>query len=405
MTGVAADVDVAIIGAGQAGLATSWYLSQAGVEHVILDAGRVAETWRTRRWDSFRFVTPNWGIHHLPGATLDVDPDGFLPLTDIVKWFVGWASSFRAPVRERTSVSSLEQNNGTFLLRLEEESITANKVVVATGGYQRAHRPLGFESLPRSLHQILAEDYRNPSSLPPGGVLVVGSGQTGCQIADELADSGRDVYLACGRCAWTPRRIEGKDFVWWSRVAGFLDRKVATPGARLYGNVQSTGHRGGYDLHYRTLHARGVKLLGRFAGADGSTLVFADDVWASVDFGDARLRDWWKYIENYCRAEGRPLPDFEWPEPFRLQTPTEIDAAREGITSVIWTSGYRLDFSWIQLAVFDDMGFPIQDDGRAPIPGLYFMGVPWMRKFKSSILYGVAEDAQLVAEHIIENRA
>lgn len=398
-------VDVAIVGAGQAGLATSWYLKQANIDHVVLEAGRVAETWRSRRWDSFCLVTPNWGIHHLPGAHLEVEPDGFLPAAAIVDWFTGWAESFDAPVREQCRVSSLEHEHGSFVLRLNDsETLRARSVVVASGAFQRAHRPAGADLLPASVHQVLAEDYRNPSSLPPGDVLVVGSGQTGCQLADELTDAGRDVYLACGRCAWTPRRVEGKDFVWWSRLTGFLDRKVPTPGARLYGNVQSTGRRGGYDLHYRTLHARGVRLLGRYAGADESTAFFADDVWASVDFGDARLRDWWKYLDAYCQSAARPTPEFDWPDPFRPRTPTAIDLAREGITSVVWTTGYRLEFSWIKIAVFDDMGFPIQEDGRSMIPGLYFMGTPWMRKFKSAILYGVGEDAELVAQHIAENR-
>ena len=402
---MATDVDVAIIGAGQAGLATSWYLKQAGVEHVILEAGSVAETWRTRRWDSFCLVTPNWGLDHLPGAAPVAEPDGFLPLADLIGWLAGWAASFSAPVETNTPVSTLERADGGFTLRLEGRDLRAKRVVVATGAYQRAHFPPGSESMPRSLHQVLAEDYRNPSSIPPGGVLIVGSGQTGCQLAEELTDAGRDVYLACGRCAWTPRRIEGKDFVWWGRVSGFLDRKAPTPGARLYGNVQSTGHGGGHDLHYRTLHERGVRLLGRFAGADEETLLFADDLWASVDFGDARLRDLWKYIETYCSQESRSVPDFDWPEPFRLTTPTELDANREGIRSVIWTSGYRPDYEWVKIPIFDDLGFPIQQDGHTDLPGLYFMGVPWMRKFKSSILYGVGEDAEMVANHMIENCA
>ena len=401
---MANDVKVAIIGAGQAGLATSWYLKQAGVEHVVLEAGRVAETWRTRRWDSFCLVTPNWGLNHLPGATLDADPDAFLPASGIVDWFAGWAASFAAPVREQTRVSSLARENGSFRLELDDGELSARSVVVASGAFQRAHRPTGSEALPSSVHQVLAEDYRNPASLPPGGVLIVGSGQTGCQLAEELNDAGRDVYLACGRCAWTTRRFADKDFVWWARVSGFLDRKVASPAARLYGNVQSTGHGGGHDLHFRTLHARGVNLRGRFGGADGSTVYFGDDLWASVDFGDARMRDLWKYIETYCQAESRPLPDFDWPEPFRVNTPTELDLDREGVTSIIWTSGYRPDYRWVDIPVFDEMGFPIQEDGHTNVPGLYFMGVPWMRKFKSTILYGVAEDAQLVANHIIENR-
>jgi putative flavoprotein involved in K+ transport len=401
-------VDVAIIGAGQAGLATSWFLTQAGIDHVVLEAGRVAETWRTRRWDSFCLVTPNWGVN-LPGANYGgPDPDGFMPLTEIVDYFQGWADSFQAPVQSNTQVSSLRKDGDDFVLQLPGSAVRAGSVVVATGGYQRAHLPAGSQHLPLSAHQVLAEDYRNPDDLPPGAVLVVGSGQTGCQLAEEIHAAGRTVLLACGRCPWTPRQIEGRDFVLWSRESGWLDRtldKLPSPAARLGANVQATGNRGGHDMHYRTLHAKGIELLGRYAGAEGSTVYFADDLAASVDFGDARLKDMLRSFEMYCSAIGRKAPDFEFPEPLRLKTRTEVDIDREGIGTVIWTSGYRPDYGWISLPVFDEMGFPIQVAGCTSVKGLYFMGVPWMRKFKSAILYGVAEDAELVAQHIIENRS
>jgi len=373
----------------------------------VLEAGRVAETWRTRRWDSFCLVTPNWGVD-VPGARYEgPDPDGFMPRAELVDFFQDWAESFEAPVLENTRVSALDTDGPEFILTLPGRKLRARRVVVASGAYQRAHRPAGAERLALSVHQILAEDYRNPGAVQPGAVLIVGSGQTGCQLAEELHGAGRSVYLACGRAPWTPRKFEGRDFVWWSRVSGWLDRSFDTlpsPAARLGANVQSTGNRGGHDMHYRTLHEQGIRLLGRYLGADSSKVFFADDLAASVDFGDARLRSMLESFEVYCRANGRQAPDFKWPEPFRLKTPMELDVDEEGIKTVIWTSGYRPEYGWINAAVFDEMGFPVQADGCSTLPGLYFMGVPWMRKFKSAILYGVGEDAEIVERHIVKAR-
>lgn len=402
-------VDVAIIGGGQAGLATSWYLKQAGVEHVVLEAGRVAETWRTRRWDSFCLVTPNWGVN-LPGVTYSgSEPDGFMEREELVDYFQRWADSFQAPLQLNTHVASLKKDGDEFVMLLPDGEMLARAVVVATGSYQRAHLPAGSERLPKSVHQLLAEDYRNPNQLPPGSVLIIGSGQTGCQLAEELHESGRAVIVACGRAPWMPRRMEGRDTVWWTREAGWLDRtpdKLPSPGARLGANPQATGHGGGRDLHYRTLHESGVELLGRYAGAEGSKIYFADDLAASVDFGDARLIDLLNVFRAHCKATGQKMPEFEMPDPFRMNARTELNVDEEGIETVIWTSGYRPAYAWIDLPVFDDMGFPLQRDGCCVgVEGLYFMGVPWMRKNKSSILYGVGEDAELVAQDIVENRA
>jgi putative flavoprotein involved in K+ transport len=399
------NVNVAIIGGGQAGLATSWYLSQAKVDHVVLESGRVAETWRSRRWDSFCLVTPNWTVQ-LPGAKYEgPEPDGFMSLAELVDHFQSYANSFDAPVEENCAVTKLEADGGGFLLTLAAGKIKARSVVVATGAYQRPHRPAGAVSLPNDVVQLFAEEYTHPAALPPGAVLVVGSGQTGCQLAEEIHQSGRKVFLACGRCVWVPRRLHGRDAVWWMIESGFMDRtpdKLPSPMARLLGNPQATGHDGGRDLNYRVLHETGVELLGRYAGADGSTLHFADDLAASVDFGDARLGDLLKFVETYCAANGTTPPTVEMPPPLRIKTRTELDIARDGIGSIIWTSGYRPDYGWVKFPVVDEMGFPVQTDGRTAVPGLYFMGVPWMRKGKSSILYGVGEDAEIVARHIVE---
>jgi putative flavoprotein involved in K+ transport len=399
-------VDVAIIGAGQAGLATSWHLSQAGVDHLVLEGGRVGETWRSRRWDSFCLVTPNWTVQ-LPGAAYKgPDPDGFMPLAELIEHLDEWAASFRAPVHENTPVVRLEgHSDGGFVLTLPDEKLRARNVVVATGAYQRAHRPAGADALPKAVTQILAEEYRNPAALPPGNVLIVGSGQTGCQLAEELHHAGRKVFLSCGRCIWFPRRLEGRDTIWWTNHSGFMDRtpdQLPSPVFRLLGNPQTSGHDGGHDLHYRTLHAMGVELLGRYAGAEGSKIIFADDLADSVDFGDMLWAFLRTYIDAYCMTSGTTPPRYDIPPPFRIETRRELDVNTDGIGSVIWTSGYRPDYSWVNVPVFDDMGFPITSDGLSQVPGLYFMGVHWMRKGKSAILYGVGEDAEVVARHVVE---
>ncbi len=402
-------VDVAVIGAGQAGLATSWHLTQAKVDHVVLDAGRVAETWRSRRWDSFRLITPNWAIR-VPGAAYSGDePDGYMSRAELVDFFESWVASFNPPVVGNSRVSRLEaESEGGFVLRLGDGQVRARTVVVASGGYQKAHRPAGADSLPAALHQVFAEDYTNPEALPPGNVLIVGSGQTGCQLAEELHQAGRKVFLACGRCPWVPRRVGGRDIVWWFRESGFFERtpdQLVSPAARLFGNPQTTGHDGGHDLNYRTLHATGIELLGRFVGANASTLHFADDLSESVDFGDARWADIRGWIDRLCARTDITTPDYDIPPPMRIKTRTEIDVVREGVGTVIWTSGFRPDYSWVKFPIFDAMGFPEQVDGQTSVPGLYFMGVHWMRKNKSAILYGVGEDAEVVARHIVEDRA
>ena len=400
------DTNVAIIGAGQAGLATSWHLMQRGVDHVVLEAGRVAETWRSRRWDSFCLVTPNWTAT-LPGASYDgPDPDGFMTKTELVDHFQRWAGGFDAPVRERCAVTALDADGDGFAMATSGGQLQARSVVVATGGYQRAYRPPGAAQIPGSVDQILAEEYSCPDALEPGGVLIVGSGQTGCQVAEELDAAGRKVFLSCGRAPWAPRRMGGRDLVWWIVESGWWQRKLSdltSPAARLISNPLATGHGGGHDLHLRTLHAMGVELVGRYLGAEDGKANFADDVTQSVDAGDMMSRVFKKYVDAASEARGMGSV-WEMPEPFRVVTRTRLDLAAEGITTVIWTTGYRPDYGWVHFPVFDDMGFPVQVDGRSDVPGLYFMGVHFQRKGQSAVLYGVGEDAELVAGHIAESR-
>jgi putative flavoprotein involved in K+ transport len=399
--------EIVVIGAGQAGLSISHELSAAGVEHVVLDRGRVAQTWRGR-WDSFCLVIPNWTVQ-LAGAPYGGDdPDGFMPRDSIVNHMVDYAQGFGAPVREGVNVRSLEVDDGRFRLQSDGDDIVARQVVLATGTYQRPHRPSAAAALPESVHAIDADDYANPQSLPPGRVLVVGSGQTGCQIAEELHQSGRDVFLACGRAPWIPRRLDGRDTLRWMVESAFMDKTLADlpgPAVRLGANPQCSGRDGGHDLNYRTLQALGVTLVGRLAGIADSRIHFADDLAESVVFGDSRYADVCNQITAACAAQGVPAPSFPPAPPFAAEFVPSIDINSLG--AVIFTSGFRPDYtSWVRIPhAFDDMGFPIQVDGSSTVvPGLYFMGVHFQRKRKSATLLGVGEDATVLAEHLVAAR-
>ncbi|HET7419925.1 MAG TPA: NAD(P)-binding domain-containing protein [Candidatus Dormibacteraeota bacterium] len=397
------DFNVAIIGAGQAGLATSYHLQHAGVDHVVLEAGRVAETWRSRRWDSFCLVTPNWSVRLPGGAYEGPEPDGFMDKKQLVDHFQRWAGGFGAPVKERCTVAALDADGDGFQLTTSEGRTRARTVVVASGGYQRAHRPANADQLPAGVDQLLAEEYSCPDALESGNVLIVGSGQTGCQLAEELHESGRKVILACGRAPWAPRRWGGGDLVRWTIDSGWWDRSAPTPQARLIGNVLTTGHGGGHDLHLRTLHRMGVELLGHYVGAEDGTVHFADDLDQTLEASDKLAATFKKKVDDYCAGMGI-TNDWEIPPPMKFGARTSVDLEREAITSIIWTTGYRPDYGWVHLPVFDDMGFPVQVDGRSDVPGLYFMGVHFQRKAQSAVLYGVGEDAEIVATDIVERR-
>jgi cation diffusion facilitator CzcD-associated flavoprotein CzcO len=397
-------VDVVIVGAGQAGLSLSHELVGAGVDHVVLERGRIGETWRGR-WDSFCLVIPNWTVQLPGGRYRGDDPDGFMPKDEIVSHLVGYAQSFGPPLREGVTVTSLEPGNqGAFLLRTSEGDIQARDVVLASGGYQKPHRPAAATHLPPLVHAIDAETYVNPAALPPGKVLVVGSGQTGCQLAEEISQAGRGVSFACGRAPWVPRRIEGRDIIAWINETAFFDATLAglpSPTARLLANPQMSGRSGGHDLHYRTLQARGVQLLGHLMGAADGRAHFENDLAESVAFGDARYADICELIRKTCAARGVRAPEMPPPPRFHANPPETLDLS--GFGTVLFTSGFRPDYaSWVKYPeAFDDMGFPIQQDGSSTVVrGLHFMGVHFQRKRKSATLLGVGEDATALARNI-----
>jgi putative flavoprotein involved in K+ transport len=402
-------IEVVVIGAGQAGLAISHELAGLGVDHVVLERDRVGETWRNR-WDTFCLVTPNWSVR-LPGRPYDgTDPDGFMPRDQMVVYLEQYAASFESPVQEHVEISSLRAQDGDgFVVETTSDPYKARSLVLATGAYQRPHRPHGVNALPDGLFQIDAEDYRNPTALPPGRVLIVGSGQSGCQIAEELHRSGREVLLACGRAPWCPRRIGDRDVVWWLVESGFFDApfsSLAGPEARLYANLLTTGHDGGHDLHLRILNDMGVILAGHFLGSDGIRARFAPDLEKTMAWGDARYRQLMDLFRRLAAERGLKPIESQEPGQFVGSGPAEVDLA--GFGAVIFASGFRPDFrSWLPWPdAFDDDGFPLQVDGASTVvPELYFVGVHFLRKRKSSLLVGVGEDATVIARRVAHRKS
>ncbi len=396
-------VDVLVVGGGSAGLAVSHELAGLGIGHVVLERGRIGQTWRDR-WDSFCLVTPNWSVRLPGGEYAGDDPDGFMPRDEIVAHLERYAASSAAPVREGVAVRTIDRMPGGFVARTSAGDVAATRVVLCTGAFQRAHRPAGSDSLPPDLPAIDVEDVRNEAALPPGPVLVVGSGQSGAQLAEELREAGRDVVLSCGKAPWAPRRFGGHDLVWWLEEAGFFAQTVSTlpsPAARLLSNPLATGHGGGHDLHYRTLRAKGVTLVGHFLGATGHEARFAPDLAESVAWGDGRYHDLMGMFVRLADERGLPRPEVAEPEPFDPIAPERVSL--EGFGVVVFAGGFRPDFrAWLPWAdAFDEMGFPIQVDGASTVvDGLFFVGTHFLRTRKSSILLGVGEDAAIVARTI-----
>lgn len=394
---------VVIVGAGQAGLAVSHELTASGVEHILLERGRLGSAWRGR-WDSFCLVTPNWSVR-LPGGHYDgPDLDGYMPRDEVVAFLERYAGSFAAPVREGVTVRSLVWSGDDFILDTSEGQLVAETVVVTTGSYQRSYRPPAAASFPARLQTMDVADYRRPADVAPGGVLIVGGGQSGCQIAEELLATGRDVFLSAGRVPWVPRRIGGRDIVHWHEDTGFFDQPralLASPEARVAGNQQVAGGAKGHDLNYRVLRGLGLTLVGHLIGASGDRVNFVSDLAASVAYGDARYHELRGRIREHCARIGEAAPEMSDPEPFDPAAPESLPI--DALGAVIFACGFRPDYSsWIHVpGAFDAMGFPLEQDGTSvAAPGLHFCGVPFMRKRKSSLLIGIGEDAAVVANAI-----
>ena len=411
MTSNANVLDAVVVGAGWAGLGVSHSLARRGLRHSILERGRIGETWRTQRWDSFRMNTPNVQTV-MPGDSYDgPDPFGALTRNQFVALLEDFTKRNRLPVEPDTTVTELAggQENGEYRLTTSRGTLLARNVVIASGNMNCPVRPPWAAALPPSLRQIDASDYRSAADLPAGGVLVVGSGQSGAQIADDLVEAGRTVFLATGQVGRLSRRYRGRDIMIWLVESGFLDVRREEI-IRLAGRIPARGLLGAeYTLSLQALSARGIVLLGRFTGAEeGGRLLFADDLEAHVRFADEASANVKRYIDEYISRSGIDAPLSE-PDPAetvtaQLPNPTvrSLGVAESGITTLVWCTGFRGDFSWVNLpGVLDSQGQPIHADGVAALPGIYFAGLDFASTRKSGTILAIAEEAHRLVEHIV----
>ncbi|WP_428392914.1 MSMEG_0569 family flavin-dependent oxidoreductase [Lichenicoccus sp.] len=408
----AAFCDVVVIGGGQAGLAASWQLTQRGIPHVVLEQHEIAYSWKRERWDSFCLVTPNWQCT-LPGHPYaGGDPDGFMPRDEIVRYVETYAASFAAPVRTGVRVVSLRPTDTGYTLHTSVGTIAARQVVIATGGYHDPIIPPCATALAPDIMQIHSSHYRNPTSMPEGATLVVGTGQSGCQIAEDLHLVGREVHLCVGEAPRVARRYRGRDVVEWLHLMGYYDMPVEDhplrEGVRDKTNHYVTGRDGGRDIDLRARALEGMQLHGRLRTIEDSRISFGDDLARNLDAADAvdagikcRIDGW--IAKSGIEAPTEPPYRPPWtPPPESLGAPP-TDLACSRVASVVWCIGYRMNFAWIEADVFDARGAPRHQRGVTAQPGLYFLGLPWLHSWGSGRFSGIARDSEHVAEVIVRS--
>jgi putative flavoprotein involved in K+ transport len=401
-------VDTIVVGGGQAGLAMSEHLSQCGVPHFVLERHRIAERWRSERWDSLVANGPAWH-DRFPGMEFpDAHPDSFPPKEKVADYFVAYADMIAAPVRCGVEVRKVQRNEGRpgFLVETSDGTFEANNVVAATGAFQC---PIIPKVIPEDagLVQIHSTGYRNPGQLPDGAVLIVGAGSSGVQIADELSRAGRRVYLSVGPHQRPPRAYRGRDYCWWLGVLGLWNAKAATPGTE-HVTIAVSGAEGGRTIDFRRLAASGITLLGMAAVFEDSRMRFAPDLARNIGRGDASYLSMLDAADAYVRKEGLDLPEEPGarvipPDPNCVTNPLlELDFTEAGVASIVWATGYGLDFSWIDFDIFDEKGRPTHTNGVSAVPGLYFLGLAWLSRRASPFLWGAWHDADYLAEHIAQ---
>lgn len=399
-------VETVIVGGGQAGLTLSHMLSKRHRPHVVLERARIAERWRSERWDGLRFQFPNWSVQLPDFPFPHADPEGFATSAEIVDYLTAYAGFIAAPVRCGVTVTTLRRAEcgAGFDIATTDGPIRADNVVVATGPYQVPIVPALLAD-DGGLYQVHASRYREPGQLPSGAVLVVGSGASGAQIAEELMRAGRRVYLSVGRHRRLPRRYRGRDLIWWLAAMG-LDRTPVEKRGPDKTLPLITGAYGGHTIDFRTFAAEGAILLGRLQSMSGRTLHFAPDLGDSLRSGDAACTAFLDLVDGFVTRQGLDVPEEPGARAIGADPACVVDAVRDldldaaGIGSVIWSTGYGCDFGWIDLPVLDGQGEPVHRAGVTEVPGLYFLGLQWLSRMNSSFLVGVAEDAARIADHI-----
>src|SRR6266700_1614114 len=399
-------VETRIIGGGQAGLTMSHRLKQRGLEHLVLERQRIAERWRSERWDGLRFQFPNWSVRLPDFPYPHSDPDGFATSREIVDFISAYADFIAAPIRCGVSVNALRCRDGGcgFIAETPDGPIEADNVVVATGPYQRPVLPAWLRD-DAGVFQVHASRYQNPDQLPDGAVLIFGSGASGAQIAEELLRAGRRVYLSVGRHSRLPRRYRGRDLIWWLREMGLDQTPVeARDPARLLPVI--SGAYGGHTIDFRRFAADGITLLGRIQAAGNGIFDFADDLAETLRGGDVVYANFLDMVDAHIERHALDMPEepavrARLPDPPGVTEPRRrLDISADGIGAVIWATGYGIDFSWIDVPVLDPRGGPIHHHGVTGVPGLYFLGLQWLSKMSSSFLSGVGDDAAGIADHI-----
>lgn len=408
--------DVVVIGGGQAGLAIGYYLRAADRNFVIFERGRVGETWRTQRWDSFAVNTPNWA-NGLPGDPYEGDePDGFYLRDDLVDYFERYAGKFELPVTESVTVTGVDTNAEGFRVTYVDaagvvDTVTAANIVVASGMMQAPKIPRVRDRFPESLLQLHASDYRSPENLPPGAVVVIGGGQSGCQICEDLIHAGREVYLCTSKVGRLRRRYRHRDVVEWGEDMGFWDVPVdelPDPAMEFAAQPQVSGvGRFGSTLSLQSMARDGVHLMGRLSDVQDGVLQTDGSLAEHIAFADERSAEFTRMIENWISSNGisaEPIEDDPNDEPAGPQVAesgiTELDLLEAGVGTVIWCTGFTADFDWIHAPVADENGRPVHKRGISPVPGIYFVGFPWLHSRKSGIIHGIDEDARFIAETI-----
>jgi putative flavoprotein involved in K+ transport len=396
-----------VIGGGQAGIATSAHLQKHGVAHLVLERDRIAERWRTWRWDSLVANGPAWHDRFPEAEFEGLDPDAFAPKEVVAAYFETFAHDRNLPVQTGVEVTKLERSGQTFKATTSIGDIEARNVVVATGPFQKPVIPTVITN--PAITQMHSNAYRNPGQLPEGAVLVVGAGSSGAQIAEELARAGRRVYLSIGPHDRPPRRYRGKDFVWWLGKLGKWEMKAPTPGTEHI-TIAVSGAYGGHTMDFRRLAGLGITLLGRAGDYEAGVLGFANDLAVNIANGDQNYLSVLDEADAYATAEGLDLPEEPearnlLPLPDCVTAPTlALDLGREQINAVIWATGFRLDFGWIDMDIFREDGRPRHQDGVTEVPGLYFMGLPWLSCRGSAFIWGAWTDGARLAGLIAARR-
>ncbi|MCV7423607.1 NAD(P)-binding domain-containing protein [Mycobacterium yunnanensis] len=409
-TVVSHDIEVLVVGAGQAGIAMSEHLSAGDVPHLVVERDRIAERWRSWRWDSLVANGPAWH-DRFPGLEFDIAPDAFAGKERVADYLEAYATKFDAPVRTGVQVNSVRKMEGKsgFHVETSDGDLNARFVVAATGAFQKPVVPAVIPET-SGLHQIHSSAYRNPQQLPDGAVLVIGAGSSGVQIADELQQSGRQVYLAVGPHDRPPRSYRGRDFCWWLGVLGKWDAAAPPRGAE-HVTIAVSGAHGGHTVDFRNLAASGITLLGMAGDYADGVLTIAPDLRANIDAGDANYLSMLDEADAYVARNGLDLPEEPEarvfaPDPECGSDPIgRLDLAAAGITTVIWAVGFAFDYDWLQVDAFDSNGRPRHQRGVSTEAGIYFLGLPWQSRRGSSFIWGVWHDAKYLADQIAIQRS